>query len=235
MRKQELPFIRHMFNHISARYDFLNRLISLNCDQFWRRRLIDAVSPPAGGRVLDVACGTADVALQVAANRQTMVVGADFALGMLAVANLKIEAAGYGRQIQLIAADALRLPFKDGLFDGVTIAFGIRNIMDRPAALQFFYNQLKPGGKLGILELSVPGHAWLKALYRLYALRLLPKIGQLVSGSQAAYRYLPESVLKFPEPPQMAAMMRRAGFAQVAWRPLTGSVVCVYVGTRGNA
>jgi demethylmenaquinone methyltransferase/2-methoxy-6-polyprenyl-1,4-benzoquinol methylase len=236
MNTRELPFIRQMFDTIAPRYDLLNRLLSLRQDVVWRRTMVSAMAPVANGRVLDVACGTGDVALEILhrhGSRMT-VIGLDFAPGMLLLAKRKIQAASVSGQIRLLAGDAFALPFANDTFDAVTIAFGIRNIQDKGTVLKVFHDCLKPGGGLFVLELSTPREGWLRSAYLLYFRRLLPAIGGLFSHNIGAYRYLPESVLHFPPARQFAGLMRAAGFVRVKWKPLTMGIATVFVGHRAG-
>ena len=180
MHRSELDFVRDMFNRIAPRYDFLNRFLSLRQDVYWRRTQVASLSLTPGARVLDAACGTADVGLEIL--RQTrggaLTVGVDFAPEMLRLAAPKIEKAAYPGGICLAAADAFDLPFRPGGFDAVTMAFGIRNIQDKATVLRRFWDQLKPGGRLAILELATPDQGVLRRAYLLYFNRLLPFIGR---------------------------------------------------------
>lgn len=234
MRDKELPFIQNMFNAIAPRYDLLNRLLSLRQDVVWRKQTILALQPQRNDLILDVACGTGDIALAAcrAGTDAIKVIGVDFAPRMLITAQKKIAHAGQSADIALISADALFLPFRDAVFDAVTIAFGIRNIVDKKTALANFYRHLKPGGRLLVLELTTPSKGLLRWFYLRYFEKILPLIGAHVSRHNQAYRYLPESVLKFPTAPRFAAMMRSAGFQNVRWKPLTFGIATLFVGRK---
>jgi demethylmenaquinone methyltransferase/2-methoxy-6-polyprenyl-1,4-benzoquinol methylase len=175
----ELDFIKEMFDSIAPRYDFLNRLLSLRQDIYWRRTMITALNLPDNASVLDVACGTGDVMLEILSRteNQKLIVGADFAPEMLKLAKIKLLQANPEPNVQLIAGNALHLPFAPNNFDVITIAFGIRNIMDRKAALASFFKCLKPGGKLAVLELATPTNKTLLSLYLFYFSKILPIIG----------------------------------------------------------
>ena len=233
----ELPFVKEMFESIAPRYDFLNRLLSLRQDVQWRKKMVASLNIPPMGRVLDVACGTGDVAFEIFRQKGSSVTvcGVDFSVNMLSLAAAK--AAG-GRtaagKAHYLAGDAFDLPFREGGFDALTIAFGIRNIMDKETVLAAFYRQLKPGGQLLVLELATPEHPLLTRLYLLYFQRLLPLVGGLFSRNRHAYTYLPESVLRFPRARDFAAMMRRTGFDRVRWRSLTFGIANLYVGVKGR-
>ncbi len=234
--KRELPFVREMFNAIAPHYDFLNRLLSLRQDVSWRRALVSALDLRPGMKVLDVACGTADVALEV--QRRTagavFVVGADFAPEMLRRAQPKIAAENSRGPIPLLAADGFHLPFGPERFDALTIAFGIRNIRDKATVLRRFYDHLKPGGRLAVLELSTPDQPLLRQAYLTYFDHLLPLSGRLFSRHTFAYSYLPASVAQFPPASVFAGLMRSAGFRQVRWRKLTMGVAVLFIGERGK-
>jgi len=234
MKSGELPFVRDMFDRIAPHYDFLNRLLSLRQDVYWRRAMVSALAPAPAAAVLDVACGTADVALEISVQTgpDAQVVGVDFAPGMLRSAGAK-RSTGKGRApILLAAADAFHLPFTPGGFDAVTIAFGIRNIQDKTTVLKCFYDQLKPGGRLAVLELATPESGLLRKLYLLYFNRLLPLLGKLISRHGYAYTYLPESVARFPAARAFARTMRAAGFERVRYRKMTMGVAVLFVGEK---
>ena len=228
----ELGFIQDMFNHIAPRYDLLNRLLSLRRDVYWRREMAAALAMPKTGRVLDVACGTGDVMIELIhqAKAGDHVIGLDFAPEMLIVAQKKLAARRRKTRTDLIAGNGLTLPFLPGTFDAMTIAFGIRNIMDRKSALREFYTHLKPGGQLAVLELSTPKPHLFKFLYSLYFERILPAIGGFFSSNRMAYQYLPASVLRFPEPEAFAGLMRAAGFEDIRWRRLTLGLATLHIG-----
>ncbi|MBT8341857.1 MAG: bifunctional demethylmenaquinone methyltransferase/2-methoxy-6-polyprenyl-1,4-benzoquinol methylase UbiE [Desulfatitalea sp.] len=234
MNPGELPFVRDMFDAIAPRYDLLNHVLSLRQDVYWRRAMVAALKLAPEARVLDVACGTADVGLEIV--RQTgsrvKVVGVDFAPQMLRSAKAKQCLIATHPSIGLTAADAFQLPFAPGGFDAVTIAFGIRNIQNKIEVLNCFHRQLRPGGRLAVLELATPEQGVMRQCYLLYFSRLLPLLGRLVSRHRFAYAYLPESVAKFPPVGRFVGMMQKAGFDQVRYRPLTLGIAVLFVGTK---
>jgi demethylmenaquinone methyltransferase/2-methoxy-6-polyprenyl-1,4-benzoquinol methylase len=187
-----------------------------------------------GARILDTACGTADVSLEIL--RQTRgavkVVGIDFASAMLRLALPKIKGLKPPAKISLAAADAFHLPFKSGGFDAISMAFGIRNIQDKETVLKRFWEQLKPGGRVAVLELATPTQGPARYAYLFYFNRLLPFIGRFFSRHSFAYSYLPQSVARFPAADQFAVMMRRAGFCNVRYRKLTMGVTVLFVGDK---
>jgi demethylmenaquinone methyltransferase/2-methoxy-6-polyprenyl-1,4-benzoquinol methylase len=234
MSRNELDFVRDMFDRIAPHYDFLNRLLSLRRDVYWRKSLVSSLDLVHGAKVLDTACGTADVGIEITRQfgAQVNVVGIDFAPKMLQLAKPKIEHVTGGPQIGLTAADAFDLPFRPAGFDAITMAFGIRNIQDKATILKCFFDQLKPGGRLAILELGTPGRGLARQAYLFYFNRLLPLVGRILSKHSFAYSYLPNSVARFPAAPEFAKMMRRAGFCQVRYRPLTFGITVLYVGDK---
>lgn len=234
MKSNELPFVREMFNHIAPHYDLLNRLLSLRRDVHWRRTLVAGLKLHPGAEVLDVACGTADVALEILrqAGPRVRVVGVDFAPEMLRRALPKMRAAENAAGIRLVAADAFDLPFDTGRFDAITMAFGIRNVQDKVGVLQRLFRHLKPGGRLAVLELGLPSRGLMGPLYRHYFNQLLPLAGRLLSRHGFAYTYLPASVAHFPPAGEFAALMRSAGFEKVRYQKLTMGIAVLFVGDK---
>jgi demethylmenaquinone methyltransferase/2-methoxy-6-polyprenyl-1,4-benzoquinol methylase len=224
-----------MFDAIAARYDLLNRLMSLGVDQRWRRRTADALELRGAGRVLDVATGTADLALLIARRCPTAeVVGIDPSPKMLAIGAAKVARSRGAGRVTLSDGQAEALPFPDDWFDGVTIAFGIRNVPDRPRGLREMTRVLKPGARLAVLELTDPRGRILGALARFYVHRLVPRLGAWLSGARE-YRYLEESIARFPPAEEFAESMRRAGLSQVVAQPQTFGVAHLFIGTKERA
>ncbi|KIH77058.1 demethylmenaquinone methyltransferase [Geoalkalibacter ferrihydriticus] len=225
--------IREMFDGIAPRYDLLNRLLSLGVDRRWRTFAVAQLQIPAQGRVLDIATGTGDVALEIA--RQTpssvRIVGEDFTQGMLVRGRDKIVASVYRDRIDLVNAPCEVIPHPDNCFDGITIAFGIRNVVDRPAGLREMCRVLKPGGRAVVLEFSNPRSRFFREVYYFYFRRLLPFIGGLLSR-RSAYQYLPDSVLEFPDQQQFRDLMTDAGFVNLRHHDRTGGIVTIYVGEK---
>jgi demethylmenaquinone methyltransferase/2-methoxy-6-polyprenyl-1,4-benzoquinol methylase len=225
--------IAGMFDAIARRYDLLNHLLSGGLDVYWRRRALRALAFTGDETLLDVCTGTADVALGAARHgRARRVIGVDFAGAMLALGYAKTARAGLAARITLIRGDALRLPIRDGSVDGVTIAFGIRNVADPQAACRELWRALKPDGRLAILEFAMPPGRMLRAMYAAYFRFVLPVVGGAVSGHPSAYAYLPASVREFPEPPGFVTILKSAGFVAVEARPLTFGTVQLYVARR---
>ena len=222
--------VRAMFAEIAPRYDLLNRLLSGGVDQRWRRLAVRLAVEKAPRRILDVATGTGDVALLLKQRApEAEVVGADFTPEMLELARAKARRAGL--ELPFVEADALALPFADASFDALTVAFGFRNFADYTRGLAEFHRALAPGGRAVILEFPPPPEGALGRVYRFYFGRLLPWIGGVISGRPQAYRYLPESVERFPAPARLAAMMEEAGF-RVRYRLLTAGIAAVHVGDK---
>jgi demethylmenaquinone methyltransferase/2-methoxy-6-polyprenyl-1,4-benzoquinol methylase len=232
MQNKELGFVREMFEKIAPRYDFLNRLLSLRKDIYWRQTLVSVMEIPAKGRVLDVACGTGDIGIEIIKQKghRVSVFGADFSTNMLRIAKNKADMLFCSSSIHLVAANAFHLPFGPEIFDAATIAFGIRNINDKTAALKNFHNSLKPKGMLLVLELTTPVKGMLLSLYLFYFKRILPLIGRLFSKNSMAYKYLPSSVANFPDAKTFALMMRDAGFKKVMWKKMTMGIATLFIG-----
>lgn len=233
MQRRELPFVREMFDSIAPRYDLLNRVLSLRQDVAWRKKMVSTMTIPETGRALDVACGTGDVALEIVRQKgpRVKVTGIDFSPGMLDLAQKKINR-GKDETISLLAGNALRLPFRNDTFDAVTIAFGIRNIQDKAAALKSFYDCLVPGGRVLILELATPRQTRIRDAYLAYFQKVLPAIGRLFSRHRFAYSYLPDSVARFPTTDVFMSIMADAGFDRITCRRLTLGIANLFVGIR---
>ncbi|MBN2428165.1 MAG: bifunctional demethylmenaquinone methyltransferase/2-methoxy-6-polyprenyl-1,4-benzoquinol methylase UbiE [Deltaproteobacteria bacterium] len=221
-----------MFDAIAPRYDFLNRLLSLGIDRRWRKKAVARLRVPENGRVLDMACGTADMALEIARQypRTAEIVGVDISTHMLAIARRKIEAAGEAERIRLLDGSCEAIPASDGVFDGAVIAFGIRNVGDRRKGLHELRRVLKPDASLIVLEFSRPRSPLFQKIFNLYFYRILPRIGALFSR-RSAYLYLPQSVAEFPEPTRFAEMLAEAGFGPVLHRELSWGIVSLFEAT----
>ncbi len=237
MKNMELPFVREMFEQIAPKYDLLNRLLSLRQDVYWRKAMVSAMQVHDGGSVLDVACGTCDVAIEILRQKGpgVAVFGVDFSPAMLMsarnkIAKKKIKDIPADSNIHLFAGNAFNLPFKTETFDVITIAFGIRNISDKLSVLKIFHDKLKREGMLLVLELAAPKKGFLSSCYLFYFKKILPLIGWFFSKNPKAYRYLPSSVMNFPDPDTFAAIMRSAGFKDVRWKKLTMGIATLYVG-----
>jgi demethylmenaquinone methyltransferase/2-methoxy-6-polyprenyl-1,4-benzoquinol methylase len=218
-----------MFDKIARRYDLLNRLMSFGVDQRWRNKTVDALELKPGARVLDLATGTADLAIKVLRRHpETKVVGVDPSGGMLEIGRQKVVAGGLAGKCELQVGDAQELPFPDHSFDGVCMAFGIRNVPDRPKALREMARVTRPDGRIAILELSEPRGGILGPLARFQIRTVVPWVGSLLSGARE-YRYLQQSIAAFPPPEVFADTMREAGLEVLRVQPLTFGVCCLYV------
>jgi demethylmenaquinone methyltransferase/2-methoxy-6-polyprenyl-1,4-benzoquinol methylase len=227
--------VRRMFGEIASRYDFLNHLLSLGIDRRWRRRTVRLVPPTGDGPILDVCTGTGDLALAYwrAGGRQVRIVGADFCRPMLRIAGRKCRRAGAAERVGLVEADARRLPFADGLFQFVCVAFGLRNVSDTDAGLREMVRVCRPGGRVAVLEFSMPQGRLLGTAYRWYFRRVLPRVGEaLARNAQGAYNYLPASVGQFPEGQTLLERMRAAGLGRVQAQRFTLGIATLYVGEK---
>jgi demethylmenaquinone methyltransferase/2-methoxy-6-polyprenyl-1,4-benzoquinol methylase len=228
--------IRRMFGEIAPWYDFLNHLLSLNVDKRWREKTAKLVPPlPDAGPILDLCTGTGDLALTYdrAAKGAVPIVAADFCHEMLVRAARKAREAGAVSRVKFVEADAQALPFPADTFQVVTVAFGLRNITDTDAGLTEMVRVARPGGRIAILEFSKPRHWLLGRLYRWYFRYALPLVGQILCRNrESAYRYLPESVLKFPDYEELAAKLRAHGLTDVRYEPLTFGIATLYVGVK---
>jgi demethylmenaquinone methyltransferase/2-methoxy-6-polyprenyl-1,4-benzoquinol methylase len=222
--------VREMFAGIAKRYDLLNHLLSGNVDKRWRRLVATRVREKlssGSASILDVACGTGDLSLVLFENTGARVVGTDFCRPMLEIAASKTA-----KRIPLIEGDALRLPFREGSFDVVTIAFGLRNLASVEEGLAELRRVLKPGGWVAVLEFSRPENVVLRPVFGLYFTKVLPLMGGLISGSHSAYSYLPSSVQKFPDQRELSLLMQRAGFDRVEFENLTGGIAALHMGRK---
>jgi len=242
-RESAAKAVQEMFTSIAPRYDLLNHVLSFNIDRLWwwrAARCFDAILKRPGARVLDLCCGTGDMAF--ALHRQAgavdlKILGADFSHAMLQRAAQKCNSTaaetepGQAPSPRWVEADALRLPFPDGHFDLVTSAFGFRNLADYDAGLREIARVLRPGGECGILDFGEP-RGLIGEVYRVYFKKVLPAIGTLISGVRGPYAYLPASVERFPAPDEMMARMKQAGFAEASWTSHTMGVAGLYRGVK---
>jgi demethylmenaquinone methyltransferase / 2-methoxy-6-polyprenyl-1,4-benzoquinol methylase len=231
--------IREMFGEISPRYDFLNHFLSGGTDYYWRWRTVRSAVPQGERPVLDVCTGTGDLAVAYwrRGRGRVRVVGADFTHEMLTLARQKTASLDSGSPpIEFVEADAQRLPFADDQFQIVSVAFGLRNVTDTLEGLREMARVCAPGGRVVVLEFSMPQNRVIGGLYRWYFRHVLPRIGQLLSGNrQSAYHYLPDSVSEFPCGERLAAMMKSCGLDTVTWTPLTFGIATLYVGTKSGS
>jgi len=223
--------VETMFDAVAPRYDLLNRVLSAGVDRYWRSRTVRALRDEQPRRVLDVATGTADLALKAQRTlhpRET--IGVDLSAEMLDRGREKIDRHGLASRITLRKADAADLPFDDGSFDAAFVAFGVRNFEDLDAGLGDIRRVLRPGGVLVVLEFSTPRTSPIKQLYAWYSRHVLPRIGGLLSPDQGAYEYLPSSVAAFPDGVDFLRRMDQVGFTTLEWTPLTFGIASLYTG-----
>jgi demethylmenaquinone methyltransferase/2-methoxy-6-polyprenyl-1,4-benzoquinol methylase len=230
-RDEHVGMVREIFATITGRYDFLNHLLSLRRDVAWRRFAVRKMKFFKTCRLLDVATGTTDLAIEAARSHPGIdVIGIDFVRQMLMAGQKKIANKGLTDRIRLLQADAMMLPFQDGTFDAVGIAFGIRNMPDRLRALREMRRVILPGGRLFVLEMNFPRNRLWQAFFDLYLNRILPGVARLFSGNPAAYHYLADSILHFPAPAAFIKLMEEAGFREVERYSLTFGITCLYIG-----
>jgi demethylmenaquinone methyltransferase/2-methoxy-6-polyprenyl-1,4-benzoquinol methylase len=215
--------VASMFDGVARRYDLTNTVLSLGRDRYWRRATRSALRIRSGEKVLDLAAGTAVSTVELARSG-AWCVAADFSIPMLA--------AGSGRDVPKIAGDATRLPFGDGVFDAVTISFGLRNVADHDAALREMARVTRPGGRLVVCEFSTPTNRLFATAYKEYLMRALPAVARAVSSNPEAYVYLAESIRAWPGQATLADQIAAAGWSAVRWRNLTGGIVALHAGMR---
>ncbi|MGM0406452.1 MAG: bifunctional demethylmenaquinone methyltransferase/2-methoxy-6-polyprenyl-1,4-benzoquinol methylase UbiE [Bacteroidota bacterium] len=218
-----------MFNNIARRYDFLNHFLSLGIDKLWRKKAINCLRDiEVNSKILDIASGTGDLAIQALKLKPEKIIGIDISSEMLKIGHEKIKQKKLDKIITLQKGDAENLEFADQYFDGITVAFGVRNFENLQKGLTEMYRVLKPGGQVVILEFSKPGSFPVKQFYQFYFHFILPVIGKLVSKDQSAYTYLPESVHLFPEKLQFISELEKAGFENCTFKELTFGIATIY-------
>ena len=227
--------IRRMFSAIAPRYDLLNHLLSLNVDRSWRRQAASLLADPLEDRqslCLDLCCGTGDLLVEMASQGCARIVGSDFSHPMLKLGREKLSRRRLQPRVQLLEADALRLPFPANTFDGLAVAFGLRNLESRREGLGEMWRVLKPEGRIVVLEFSRPTLPLFNRLFQFYFHWILPRIGKGISGHGAAYRYLHDSVQEFPDQVRLCQLMTEAGFAEVSFRNLSGGIAALHWGVK---
>ena len=231
---EKAGMVRQVFESVAPRYDLMNDLMSGGVHRLWKNTLVDVVNPRAGEKLLDVAGGTGDVAFRLLKKQGERgdVTVCDINAAMLSVGRARAVDRGLLRGLTWTTGDAENLPFPDRSFDGYTIAFGLRNVTDIDEALSEAWRVLKPGGRFYCLEFSKVTSAPVASVYDAYSSRALPFFGRLVAKDAESYSYLHESIRRFPSQRELAARLRRAGFANVAWRDMTLGVVALHSGWR---
>lgn len=234
-QEEKATYVNKMFSQIAPTYDVMNRLMTFGLDQGWRKTVVAEANPPVGGRALDVATGTGDIALALApkVGPTGEVIGSDFCLDMMLPAPAKAAKNGVAAWTRWVAADALSLPFPDNSFDCVTTGFAMRNVVNIEQAFREMNRVLKPGGRVVCLEVARPKFALVRFGHQLYFNRIVPLIGKLISHHTEAYTYLPESAKNFPPPEELKRIMERAGLAQVRFRQYGLGAVAIHVGIKG--
>jgi len=222
-----------MFNDIAKRYDFLNCLLSAGIDKSWRKKAIAELKDIQPKKILDVATGTADVALMTyKILKPEKIIGIDISDGMIALGKEKIAKKGLTDFIELQNGDSEKINYTDNFFDAVTVAFGVRNFQNLEKGLSEMLRVLKPGGKLVILEFSKPCNTMFKSFYKFYMKIIAPKAGRMFAKNKDAYKYLNDSVQAFPEREQFTAIMKNAGYKNVYYKQLSLGICCVYCGSK---
>jgi demethylmenaquinone methyltransferase / 2-methoxy-6-polyprenyl-1,4-benzoquinol methylase len=225
--------VYQMFNRISRRYDLLNRILSLGMDCYWRRAAIRELDPQQHRRVLDLACGTGDIAMAAAeADSRRLVIGVDRADAMLALANRKSASAALSQRVSLVQGDGMRIPAATSSIDAATIAFGIRNMSDTVSCLRELQRVLRTGGKVIILEFSLPRNKLFRSLHLFYLRRIVPFLGGAISGDGYAYSYLNQTIETYPCGEMFCRLLKSAGFGQIVFRPLSMGIVTIYTGIK---
>ncbi|MGO2133197.1 MAG: bifunctional demethylmenaquinone methyltransferase/2-methoxy-6-polyprenyl-1,4-benzoquinol methylase UbiE [Halomonas sp.] len=226
--------VAHVFDSVASRYDVMNDLMSLGIHRLWKRLTIERAGVRPGHSVLDIAGGTGDLTLKFSrlVGPRGRVVLADINDSMLRVGRNKLIDQGVGGNVEYVQANAETLPFPDNTFDCITIAFGLRNVTDKDAALRSMARVLKPGGRLLVLEFSKPGNPVLSKIYDDYSFHLLPRMGKMVAGDADSYRYLAESIRMHPDQETLKEMMENAGLERVEYTNLTGGIVALHRGIK---
>jgi demethylmenaquinone methyltransferase/2-methoxy-6-polyprenyl-1,4-benzoquinol methylase len=224
--------VARMFDNIALRYDFLNRFLSFGIDRYWRSSAIRELRQDKPKLILDIATGTADVALTAMKLHPEKIFGVDISEEMLEIGRKKVRAKGLAEKIELLAGDSEKLIFDDNKFDAVTVAFGVRNFERLQEGLREIHRVLKPGGKLVVLEFSKPHNRLIRALYDFYSTRITPSLGKMISKDPSAYTYLHESIRAFPSGRAFLDELNKAGFVNTTARPMTFGVVSVYCGIK---
>lgn len=221
-----------VFDSVAAKYDIMNDVLSMGIHRLWKRQTIDSSGVRPGHKVLDLAGGTGDLTARFSrmVGATGEVVLADINAAMLNVGRTKLHDMGVVGNVSYVQANAEKLPFPDDYFDCITIAFGLRNVTDKDAALRSMLRVLKPGGRLLVLEFSKPESDWLSKVYDFYSFHFLPRAGELIAQDKESYQYLAESIRMHPDQETLKGMMETAGFAQVDYQNMSGGIVALHRG-----
>jgi len=231
--RQKGEQVKEMFDNIAPAYDFMNRAMTFGIDRLWRRRAVGLVRHHNPSRILDVATGTADLAILMARKMpQVSIIGVDLSQKMIDIGREKVGKNGLADRITLQCADCLALPFADATFDCVTVAYGVRNFEHLLQGYKEMLRVLRPGGMLCVIELSTPTSPLVKPLYNFYTKCIIPTAGKLVSKDSRAYSYLPESIAAVPQGADMSEIIEQAGFSDATFLPLTFGTCTIYTGSR---
>lgn len=229
---EKKSFVKNKFSSVTSRYDLLNTLLSFSVDKYWRKRTAETLKNLPDGPILDLCAGTLPLSIVLRKYTKRKIIALDFCLDMLLHGKNRINSLTMANDILLVQGDAELIPFKENVFSGITIAFGIRNLANPEKGLMEMFRVLKPGGVSSILEFSRPKNKLFSKYYFFYLHNILPNIGGIISGDQEAYSYLATSIQEFHAPEVVAAMMESAGFKDVKYRPLTFGIVTLYTGRR---
>ncbi len=228
-------FVREMFGRIAPRYDLANRLLTMGLDERWRRRAIRLLAPPREGRIVDCCCGTGDLVFGLLRSDPTLeVTGIDFCRPMLDRARERAER-GPRRTARFVEGDVMTMPFEDNTFDGATMGFSLRNVVDVDATLREILRVLRPGMRFVSLDVTKAPNRAYKRFFDLYFYGIVPLVGGIVGGSRSAYRYLPNSLTHHPNAPELRDRFARAGFERAGYVPLMGGAIAIHYGTKSGA
>ena len=230
--KSKKEEVAEMFNNISAKYDFLNHFLSLGIDKLWRKKAVKMLRSVNPTRILDIATGTGDFALESLVLKPTQIVGLDISSGMLDHGRVKMKKKGVDHIITMQQGDSEDIPYEDNYFDGLTVGFGVRNFENLEKGLGEMLRVVRPGGKLIILEFSKPKKFPIKQLFAFYSKNIIPILGKSISKDSNAYTYLPESVAAFPEGKNFENILAKVGYKDISSTLVSGGIATIYAGTK---
>lgn len=230
--KSKKEEVAEMFNNISAKYDFLNHFLSLGIDKLWRKKAVKMLRSVNPTRILDIATGTGDFALESLVLKPTQIVGLDISSGMLEHGRVKMKKKGVDHIITMQQGDSEDIPYEDNYFDGLTVGFGVRNFENLEKGLGEMLRVVRPGGKLIILEFSKPKKFPIKQLFAFYSNNIIPILGKSISKDSNAYTYLPESVAAFPEGKDFENILAKVGYKDISSTLVSGGIATIYAGTK---